>query len=30
MTGYGEIFVRYFLRAKEPIPYPNMDWLKKP
>lgn len=29
MRGYGEIFSRFFLRAKEPIPYPNMNWLKK-
>lgn len=29
MKGYGEIFARFFLSAKEPIPYPNMDWLKK-
>ena len=30
MQGYGEIFSRFFLKAKEPIPYPNMEWLKKP
>ena len=30
MRGYGEIFGRYFLKAKEPIPYPAMEWLKKP
>ncbi len=30
MRGYGEIFRRYFLRAKEPVPYPNTRWLKKP
>ena len=30
MKGYGEIFARFFLKAKEPMPYPNMDWLKKP
>ena len=30
MRGYGEIFARYFFKAKEPVPYPNMDWLKKP
>ncbi len=30
MKGYGEIFRRFFLKAKEPIAYPNMDWLKKP
>ena len=29
MHGYGEIFRRYFLTAKEPIPHPNMDWLKR-
>jgi fatty acid desaturase len=29
MKGYGEIFSRFFLKAKEPIPYPNMSWLKK-
>ena len=29
MKGYGEIFRRFFLRAKEPIAYPNMNWLKK-
>jgi fatty acid desaturase len=29
MRGYGEIFSRYLLRAKEPIPYPNLDWLRK-
>lgn len=28
MNGYGEIFRRYFFRAKEPIPYPNTSWLK--
>lgn len=27
MNGYGEIFRRYFLRAKEPVPYPDMRWL---
>lgn len=30
MRGYGEIFRRYFFKAKEPIPYPRMEWLKKP
>ena len=30
MRGYGEIFARYFFKAKEPVPYTNMDWLKKP
>ncbi len=29
MRGYGEIFARFFLKAKEPIPYPDMSWLKK-
>jgi fatty acid desaturase len=29
MKGYGEIFARYFLRAKEQIPYPNMGWLRR-
>ena len=29
MKGYGEIFRRYFLKAKEPISYPNPDWLRK-
>lgn len=29
MKGYGEIFSRFFLKAKEPIPYPNMDWLRR-
>jgi fatty acid desaturase len=28
MNGYGEIFRRYFLRPKEPVPYPNVDWLR--
>jgi fatty acid desaturase len=28
MNGYGEIFRRYFFRAKEPIPYPDMTWLR--
>ena len=26
--SYAQIFRRYFFRAKEPIPYPNTDWLK--
>ena len=30
MKGYGEIFSCFFFKAKEPIAYPNMDWLKKP
>lgn len=29
MKGYGEIFGRFFLKAKEPIPYPDMNWLRK-
>jgi fatty acid desaturase len=29
MKGYGEIFRLYFLKAKEPIPYPNLGWLKR-
>jgi fatty acid desaturase len=29
MNGYAEIFRRYFLKAKEPIPYPDVRWLKK-
>ncbi len=29
MRGYTEIFRRYFLKAKEPIPYPDLRWLKK-
>jgi fatty acid desaturase len=29
MKGYGEIFARYFLRAKEPVAYPRMSWLRK-
>jgi fatty acid desaturase len=28
MRGYGEIFRRFFFTAKEPIPYPNMSWLR--
>lgn len=30
MKGYAEIFARYFLRAKEPIAYPDTNWLEKP
>ena len=30
MKGYGEIFRRFFFKPKEPVAYPNMDWLKKP
>lgn len=29
MKGYGEIFARYFLKAKEPVAYPDMSWLRK-
>jgi len=29
MKGYGEIFSRFLFRAKEPIAYPNMSWLRK-
>jgi fatty acid desaturase len=29
MRGYGEIFARYFLKAKEPVAYPDMSWLRK-
>jgi fatty acid desaturase len=28
MRGYGEIFGRFLFRAKEPIPYPDMRWLR--
>lgn len=28
MKGYGEIFRRFLLRPKEPIPYPNTQWLR--
>jgi fatty acid desaturase len=28
MRGYGEVFRRYFFVPKEPIPYPNLRWLK--
>ncbi|MCB1377731.1 MAG: fatty acid desaturase [Alphaproteobacteria bacterium] len=28
MNGYGEIFRRYFFKTKEPVPYPNMAWLR--
>jgi fatty acid desaturase len=28
MKGYGEIFRRYFFRAKEPVEYPDIRWLK--
>jgi fatty acid desaturase len=29
MRGYSEMFRRYFVKPKEPVAYPNMDWLKK-
>jgi hypothetical protein len=29
MHGYGEIFRRYFLKPKEPIPYPQVSWLRR-
>ncbi|MCA0433141.1 MAG: fatty acid desaturase [Proteobacteria bacterium] len=29
MQGYGEIFRRFFFKAKEPIPYPDVSWLKR-
>lgn len=29
MRGYREIFARFFVTAKEPVPYPHMDWLTK-
>lgn len=28
MQGYGEIFRQYFLKPKESIAYPNLDWLR--
>ncbi|MBM3520134.1 MAG: fatty acid desaturase [Alphaproteobacteria bacterium] len=28
MKGYGEIFRRYGLVAKEPVPHPHMEWLE--
>jgi fatty acid desaturase len=28
MKGYGEIFRRHFLEAKEPIAYPDLTWLR--
>lgn len=27
--SYAQMFRQYFLKAKEPLPYPNMDWLKR-
>jgi fatty acid desaturase len=29
MPGYGAIFAKFLLRAKEPIPYPDLAWLKR-
>jgi fatty acid desaturase len=29
LMSYAEIFRRYFFTAKEPIPYPNLNWLKR-
>ncbi len=29
MKGYREVFRRYFVTAKEPVAYPNVDWLKR-
>jgi fatty acid desaturase len=29
MSGYGEIFRRYFFKPKEPIPYPDLSWLRR-
>lgn len=29
MRGYGEIFRRYFLKAKEPVAYPDTAWLAR-
>jgi fatty acid desaturase len=29
MKGYGEIFRRYFIKAKEPVAYPDLRWIKK-
>jgi fatty acid desaturase len=28
LMSYAEMFRRYLFKAKEPIPYPNMGWLK--
>ena len=30
MRGYGEIFRRFGLVAKEPVPHPHMEWLEGP
>ena len=29
LMSYAEIFKRYFFTAKEPVAYPNLDWLKR-
>ena len=29
MQGYSEIFRRYLFKAKEPILYPDVNWLRK-
>jgi fatty acid desaturase len=29
MRGYREIFWKHFLTAKEPVPYPDVNWLKR-
>lgn len=29
MKGYGQIFGRFLFRAKEPIAYPDVSWLRK-
>lgn len=29
LMSYAQIFSRYFFSAKEPIPYPDMGWLKR-
>ncbi len=29
LMSYAEMFRRYFLSAKEPLPYPNLAWLKR-
>jgi fatty acid desaturase len=29
MNGYGEIFRRYFLKPKEPVPHPHPEWLRQ-
>jgi fatty acid desaturase len=29
LMSYAQMFRRYFLSAKEPLPYPNMTWLRR-